>query len=47
MLVPVGTNPVNQTVQRIVKTEQGVSREKPMPVRFVPLVAGALPTYVG
>ena len=47
MLVPVGTDPVNQTVERIVKTDQGISREKLMPVRFVPLVAGALPTYEG
>jgi protein-L-isoaspartate(D-aspartate) O-methyltransferase len=45
MLVPVGPDPVNQTVERVVKTEQGVTREELMPVRFVPLVAGALPTY--
>lgn len=45
MLVPVGPDPVNQTVERVIKTEKGVSREKLMPVRFVPLVAGALPTY--
>jgi protein-L-isoaspartate(D-aspartate) O-methyltransferase len=38
---------VNQTVERIIKTEQGINREKLMPVRFVPLVAGALPTYDG
>jgi protein-L-isoaspartate(D-aspartate) O-methyltransferase len=47
MLVPVGADPVNQSVERIVKTEQGITREKLMPVRFVPLVAGALPTYDG
>ncbi len=47
MLVPVGTDPVNQTVERIVRTDQGIAREKLMPVRFVPLVAGALPTYEG
>ena len=47
MLVPVGADPVNQTVERIVKTEDGITREKLMPVRFVPLVAGALPTYDG
>jgi protein-L-isoaspartate(D-aspartate) O-methyltransferase len=47
MLVPVGPDPVNQTVERIVKTEQGIAREALMPVRFVPLVAGALPTYEG
>jgi len=45
MLVPVGPDPVNQTVERIIKTEQGITREELMPVRFVPLVAGALPTY--
>ncbi len=47
MLVPVGADPVNQSVERIVKTEDGITREKLMPVRFVPLVAGALPTYDG
>lgn len=47
MLVPVGPDPVNQTVERIIKTEQGITREELMPVRFVPLVAGALPTYDG
>jgi protein-L-isoaspartate(D-aspartate) O-methyltransferase len=47
MLVPVGPDPVNQIVERIVKTEQGITREDVMPVRFVPLVAGALPTYDG
>jgi protein-L-isoaspartate(D-aspartate) O-methyltransferase len=47
MLVPVGPDPVNQIVERIVKTDQGVNRERLMPVRFVPLVAGALPTYDG
>ncbi|HEX2890194.1 protein-L-isoaspartate(D-aspartate) O-methyltransferase [Vineibacter terrae] len=45
MLVPVGPDPVNQTVERVVKTEHGITREELMPVRFVPLVAGALPTY--
>ncbi len=45
MLVPVGPDPVNQTVERVVKTEHGITREEMMPVRFVPLVAGALPTY--
>ncbi|HJQ58449.1 MAG TPA: protein-L-isoaspartate(D-aspartate) O-methyltransferase [Vineibacter sp.] len=45
MLVPVGPDPVNQTVERITRTDQGIDREALMPVRFVPLVAGALPTY--
>ncbi|TXL71519.1 protein-L-isoaspartate(D-aspartate) O-methyltransferase [Vineibacter terrae] len=45
MLVPVGPDPVNQTVERVVRTEHGITREELMPVRFVPLVAGALPTY--
>lgn len=43
LLVPVGRDPVNQTIERIVKTADGVERERLMPVRFVPLVAGALP----
>ncbi len=47
MLVPVGPDPVNQTVERIVKTEDGYTREEIMPVRFVPLVAGALPSFEG
>jgi protein-L-isoaspartate(D-aspartate) O-methyltransferase len=45
MLVPVGPDPVNQIVERVTKTEKGIAREQLMPVRFVPLVPGALPTY--
>lgn len=47
MLVPVGDDPVNQTVERVVRTEDGFTREPLMPVRFVPLVGGALPTFEG
>ncbi len=47
MLVPVGDDPVNQTVERVVRTEAGFTREPIMPVRFVPLVGGALPTFEG
>ncbi len=47
MLVPVGADPVNQTVERVVRTEDGFTREPIMPVRFVPLVGGALPTFEG
>ncbi|MGE0423240.1 MAG: protein-L-isoaspartate(D-aspartate) O-methyltransferase [Reyranellaceae bacterium] len=47
MLVPVGDDPVNQTVERVVRTEDGYTREPIMPVRFVPLVGGALPTFEG
>lgn len=47
MLVPVGDDPVNQTVERVVRTEEGYTREPIMPVRFVPLVGGALPTFEG
>ncbi|MBX3503377.1 MAG: protein-L-isoaspartate(D-aspartate) O-methyltransferase [Alphaproteobacteria bacterium] len=47
MLVPVGADPVNQTVERVVRTEDGFTREPIMPVRFVPLVGGALPSFEG
>jgi len=47
MLVPVGDDPVNQIVERVVRTEEGFTREPIMPVRFVPLVGGALPTFEG
>ena len=36
-----GRRPVNQTVERVVRTEDGYTREPIMPVRFVPLVEGA------
>ena len=32
-----------QVVERIVKSESGLQRDTLMPVRFVPLVTGALP----
>jgi protein-L-isoaspartate(D-aspartate) O-methyltransferase len=43
LVVPVGRDPTSQVVERIVKTENGLQRDTLMPVRFVPLVAGALP----
>jgi len=43
LVVPVGRDPTAQVVERIVKTEAGLQRDSLMPVRFVPLVAGALP----
>lgn len=47
MIMPIGPDPLNQHVERIVRTETGVTREKILPVRFVPLVPGALPTQEG
>jgi len=43
LIVPVGRDPTNQIVERIVRTETGLRRDTLMPVRFVPLVAGPLP----
>ncbi len=43
LIVPVGRDPTTQVVERIVKSESGLQRDTLMPVRFVPLVAGALP----
>jgi protein-L-isoaspartate(D-aspartate) O-methyltransferase len=43
LIVPVGRDPTNQVIERIVKTEEGLQRDTLMPVRFVPLVTGALP----
>jgi protein-L-isoaspartate(D-aspartate) O-methyltransferase len=43
LVVPVGRDPTSQVVERIVKAENGLQRDTLMPVRFVPLVAGALP----
>ena len=43
LIVPVGRDPTAQVVERIVKTENGLQRDTLMPVRFVPLVTGALP----
>ena len=43
LIVPVGRDPTAQVVERIVKTDHGLQRDTLMPVRFVPLVAGALP----
>jgi protein-L-isoaspartate(D-aspartate) O-methyltransferase len=43
LIVPVGRDPTAQVVERIVKSESGLKRDTLMPVRFVPLVTGALP----
>jgi protein-L-isoaspartate(D-aspartate) O-methyltransferase len=43
LIVPVGRDPTAQVVERIVKNENGLQRDTLMPVRFVPLVTGALP----
>ena len=43
LIVPVGRDPTSQVLERIVKSESGLQRDTLMPVRFVPLVAGALP----
>ncbi|WP_422001235.1 protein-L-isoaspartate(D-aspartate) O-methyltransferase [Reyranella sp.] len=43
LIVPVGRDPTAQVVERIVKSERGLQRDTLMPVRFVPLVPGALP----
>jgi protein-L-isoaspartate(D-aspartate) O-methyltransferase len=43
LIVPVGRDPTAQVVERIVKSESGLKRDTLMPVRFVPLVPGALP----
>jgi len=43
LVVPVGRDPTSQVVERIVKSESGLQRDTLMPVRFVPLVPGALP----
>ncbi len=43
LVVPVGSDPLSQTLQRITRTAQGIEQESLMAVRFVPLVEGALP----
>ena len=43
LIVPVGRDPTSQVIERIVKSERGLQRDTLMPVRFVPLVTGALP----
>ena len=40
MIVPVEEKPGRQDLVRVTRTEAGVEREKILPVRFVPLVAG-------
>jgi protein-L-isoaspartate(D-aspartate) O-methyltransferase len=43
LVMPVGRDPLNQHLVRVTKTERGVQQENLLPVRFVPLVPGALP----
>ena len=45
LVVPIGKDPVNQTLERITKTANGLEREQLMGVRFVPLVEGPLPVH--
>lgn len=40
MVIPVGSGPDHQELQRITKTETGYETEELLPVRFVPLVEG-------
>lgn len=42
MVIPVGENSANQSITRIKKTEDGIKSETLIPVRFVPLVPGAV-----
>jgi len=44
MVVPIGPDPLNQNIERVTKTDEGLQRDKILAVRFVPLVPGALPT---
>jgi protein-L-isoaspartate(D-aspartate) O-methyltransferase len=41
MIIPVEYGPNHQELQRVVHTEDGFEQESLLPVRFVPLVAGA------
>ena len=43
LVMPMGPDPLNQSIVRVRKTERGLERENLLPVRFVPLVPGALP----
>ncbi len=44
MILPIGPDPLNQNIERVIKDEEGIRRERLLAVRFVPLVPGALPT---
>jgi protein-L-isoaspartate(D-aspartate) O-methyltransferase len=44
LVMPIGPDPLNQNIERIIKSQDGLKREKILAVRFVPLVPGALPT---
>jgi protein-L-isoaspartate(D-aspartate) O-methyltransferase len=43
LVVPIGSDPLNQNLERITRSAAGIQREMLMAVRFVPLVEGALP----
>jgi len=43
MIIPIGRSTGDQTLFRVRRTDDGVEREELLPVRFVPLVEGALP----
>jgi len=44
MIIPIGRSTGDQKLFRVRKTDDGVEMEELLPVRFVPLVEGALPT---
>jgi len=43
MIIPIGRSTGDQTLFRVRRTDDGVEMEELLPVRFVPLVEGALP----
>ena len=43
LVMPLGRDPLNQYMVRVTRTERGLNQENLFPVRFVPLVPGALP----
>jgi protein-L-isoaspartate(D-aspartate) O-methyltransferase len=43
LLMPMGPDPLNQSIVRLKKTDKGIEKESLLGVRFVPLVPGALP----
>ena len=43
LVMPMGPDPLNQSIVRITKTDKGLEKENLLGVRFVPLVPGALP----
>jgi protein-L-isoaspartate(D-aspartate) O-methyltransferase len=43
LVMPMGPDPLNQHIVRMTKSARGLEKENLLPVRFVPLVPGALP----